>query len=193
MVWSFQPFELIGIYVYVRTLVRGVTTYIHRIGLVGPHAPRPLLGDLRPCISQHRTWGASAELLQRTRASLRRVTMFGYFAAGLPGKLVLLCMSDGKLRKSERWQQVCIRPHILSTKIFPKFTLNKTESSRNCEEILSYCPGLNSVAESGIMPEGSCCNYPAPANINAWVLRTKYYHISLHSMQKPGHILHRRT
>lgn len=48
------------------------------------------------------------------------------FAAGLPGKLVLLCMSDGKFRKSEK-VTTGIRRRRLSAKIFPKFALNKTE------------------------------------------------------------------
>lgn len=89
------------------------------------------------------------------------------------------CLMENSASR-KRWQQVHIRPRGLSAKIFPKFALNKTEKLEKLCRASVLLSSLNPIAESGIMPEGSCCKLPCTCNINAWVLRTKYYHISLH-------------
>lgn len=113
--------------------------------------------------SPHRTWGASAELLQGTRASLRKLTMVGYLAAGLPGKLVLLSslMESSASRKDDNRYKTS---HAISQK-HPKIRVEqngKLEKLCRASVVLS---SLNPVAESGVMPEGSCCNYSAPATL----------------------------
>ena len=67
--------------------------------------------------------------------------MVGYFAAGLPGKLVLLCMSDGKLRKSEKVTTGTYKTSQAFSQNLPEIRVEQNGKARkNCAELLSYCP-----------------------------------------------------
>lgn len=112
-------------------------TCITRIKFGGTARSSPLLGDLRPHIPPG---VPSAEPLQGTRACLRKVPMVGYFAAGLPGKLVLLCMSDGKLRKSEKVTTGTYKTSQAFSQNLPEIRVEQNGKARkNCAELLSYC------------------------------------------------------
>lgn len=117
----------------------------------------PLLGDLRPRILPHRTYLGCV-----CRTSAWTKSMFAQSTNGrrvYRGKLVLLCMPDGKLRKVGKGDNRYKTSHAFSQNL--RFE-TKRKARKYCAELLSYFSSLNPVAESEIMPEGSCCNYPVP-------------------------------